>query len=116
MAEDTYDPGFQNWLKNEAVWAPIPQLTPEQEVQFQDWIKGTTWFKEFEHNYGGPPNLNDPGYNYRGAWRGGLVPGLNTEDMTFHWPSSLPNGDLLKGREHPTLIMEYQARQKAKSK
>ena len=82
-------------------------VIPNEEAQFQSWIRSTPWFSEFTQNYGQEPNLNDPNYDYRAAWKGGAAPNVrNTYDNQYHWPSSLPDGTMLKGPKHPTAWME----------
>jgi len=82
-------------------------LHPEEESKFQDWIKGTDWYKEFVRDYKETPNLNDPQYDYRAAWKAGVQPERDPYDKNrYHWPSALPSGQMLKGKEHPTLWME----------
>ena len=84
------------------------KLAPHEEQQFQDWIKGTGWYKEFQKQYNEQPNLDDPQYDYRAAWKAGLQPERDPYDKNrYHWPSSLPSGQMLKGKEHPTAWMEY---------
>lgn len=84
------------------------KLAPHEEQQFQDWIKGTGWYKEFQKQYNEQPNLDDPQYDYRAAWKAGLQPERDPYDKNrYHWPSALPSGQMLKGKEHPTAWMEY---------
>jgi hypothetical protein len=90
----------------------IESATPAQPVageedKFQAWIKATPWYGEFKQKYGEEPDLNTPDYNYRAAWKAGVTPVVNKHDNMYHWPSSLPSGEMLKGDEHPTAWMEY---------
>ena len=87
-------------------------LAPEEEARFQSWIKSTEWFKEFNKEYNEQPNLNSPEYDYRAAWKAGIEPERDPYDKNrFHWPSSLPTGEMLKSPTHPTAWKEYFMRQ-----
>ena len=78
------------------------------EATFQNWIRGTDWFKEFVSEYGEEPDLNTKDYDYRAAWKAGVVPERDPYDKNkFHWPSSLPSGKMLKSADHPTAWKEY---------
>ena len=66
------------------------------------------WQNAFRSRFGEMPNLNDPQYDYRGAWQGGIAPQPYAPDQGFpHWPSALPSGQSLKAPEHPTAWMEH---------
>jgi hypothetical protein len=83
-----------------------------EEEQFQKWIRNTEWFKEFQREFGEPPDLNTPDYDYRAAWRAGIQPERDPYDKNrYHWPSSDPSGKMLKSEEHPTAWKEYFMRQ-----
>ena len=87
-------------------------LAPEEEDQFQKWIRSTDWYKEFNKEYKEEPNLNTPEYDYRAAWKAGIQPERDPYDKNrFHWPSSLPNGEMLKSSSHPTAWKEQFMRQ-----
>jgi hypothetical protein len=78
-----------------------------QEQAFQSWIRNTDWFKEYVMEYGEEPDLNIPEYDYRAAWRAGITPQRDPYDRNrYHWPSSLPSGEMLKSKEHPTAWKE----------
>jgi hypothetical protein len=78
------------------------------ETMFQNWIRGTDWFKEFVREYGEEPDLNTKDYDYRAAWKAGVVPERDPYDKNrFHWPSSLSSGKMLKSENHPTAWKEY---------
>jgi hypothetical protein len=77
-------------------------LPPQEEAQFQSWIKALPWYREFAQQYGAPPNLNDPDYDYRAAWKAGCEPQRHPGDGKYHWPSVAPDGTMLKGKNHPT--------------
>ena len=86
-----------------------------KENQFQRGIQATPWYSEFQQKYGETPNLDDPQYNYRAAWQGGARPERYAPDGgAYHWPSSLPNGQMLKAPDHPTAWMETFMRQTGK--
>jgi hypothetical protein len=81
---------------------------PNDESAFQNWIRGTDWFKEFKSEYNEEPDLDTKDYDYRAAWKAGLQPERDPYDNNrFHWPSSLPTGEMLKSAEHPTAWKEY---------
>jgi len=82
--------------------------TPNDESAFQNWIRGTDWFKEFKAEYNEEPDLDTKDYDYRAAWKAGVQPERDPYDNNrFHWPSSLPTGEMLKSAEHPTAWKEY---------
>src|SRR5208283_1878561 len=58
------------------------KLAPEEEQKFQSFVKGTQWHKEFQPRYGEEPNLNDPNYDLRRAWKAGVIPQL-ASDKTY---------------------------------
>lgn len=81
---------------------------PNDESAFQNWIRGTDWFKEFKAEYNEEPDLDTKDYDYRAAWKAGISPERDPYDQNrFHWPSSLPTGEMLKSAEHPTAWKEY---------
>jgi hypothetical protein len=88
-------------------WTPQNTVDPKEEAQFQTWIKALPWYSQFIRKYGSEPNLNTPDYNYRAAWKAGIVPRETPYDNIHHWPSSLPDGTMLKSENHPTAWMEY---------
>jgi hypothetical protein len=89
-----------------------------QEDMFLRKIGNTPWFKEFQQQYGEQPDLNYPGFDYRGAVAAGNMP--NTRDPydptlpqamdqiaygtkpqgTYHW------GSQNKAPDHPTMWKE----------
>jgi len=70
-------------------------------------VRRTKWFQQFSKKYGEQPNLNDPGYNYRAAWKAGLRPQDVKDDPEMqHWSSVTPSGESLKSRSHPTAWKE----------
>lgn len=88
------------------------QLSAEEEQQFQSWIRNTDWYKEFVKEFGEDPELDIPEYDYRAAWKAGIVPERDPYDKNrYHWPSSLPSGEMLKSESHPTAWKEMFMRQ-----
>jgi hypothetical protein len=88
----------------------------QREDQFQAGIRATPWFSEFVKQYGEEPDLNTPDYNYRAAWGAGIRPVRYEHDGgRYHWPSSLPNGQMLKSANHPTAWKEYYMRATGKN-
>ena len=77
------------------------QLSDKEEQEFQKWVRDTDWFKEYKTKYKEEPNLNDPNYNYRGAWKGGAKLERNPTDNQYHWPDVI-NGKMLKSPHHAT--------------
>lgn len=77
------------------------QLPVWAEAEFQNWIKSLPWYSEFQRDFGGPPDLNDPQYDYRAAWQTGVSPEKYQYDQNrYHWPSQF------KSEDHPTMWME----------
>ena len=88
----------------------------KEEKDFQEGIRKTEWFKEFKQQYGEEPNLNDKDYDYRAAWKAGLRPERYGPDKgRYHWPSSLPDGKMLKSKDHPTAWKELYMRSTGKN-
>jgi hypothetical protein len=89
------------------------KLTPEEEAQFQkDMVTKPgykDWYEAAKKDWGHAPDFDDPenDYDYRGAWKGGVVPAVYKHDGKYHWSSSLDNGQMLKAPDHPTAWMEY---------
>jgi hypothetical protein len=84
------------------------QLNPsDKESQFQSAIRNTGWFKEFVNEYGEEPDLDTKDYDYRAAMAAGIQPERDPYDKNrYHWPSSLPSGQMLKAENHPTAWKE----------
>ena len=79
--------------------AAMDGYTPE-EADFQFGIRATPWFSEFTQQHG-EPNLNDPNYDYRAAWKAGARPDVRDPgDSQYHWPSQF------KGPEHPNRFVD----------
>ena len=83
------------------------KLSKAEEAAFQRDVRRTKWFQQFSKKYGEQPDLNDPGYNYRAAWRAGVRPQDVKDDPEMqHWSSVTPSGESLKSRSHPTAWKE----------
>ena len=82
------------------------QYNFEQKNKFKDPILGKENFEEYRKRIGklNPSFLkDDPYYNLRGAYEGGLEPEYNKEDSTYHLGSRNPKtGEILKRPGHPT--------------
>ena len=83
-----------------------------QESRFLRDIARTPWFSEFAQSYGERPDLSrNADYDYRKAWAAGVRPEPDPYDGNrYHWPSSLPSGEMLKSPTHPTLWKEQYMR------
>jgi len=99
---------------------PEPRYAGLLESDFQSGIRDTPWFKEFVRQYGEEPDLRPmsenaevgPNYDYRKAWESGIRPESDPYDNNRqHWPSSLPDGEMLKSDTHPTAWKEHFMRQ-----
>ena len=90
---------------------PVSPMSFEED-QFQNWIRSTEWFKEFKNEFGEEPDLNTRDYDYRKAWKAGIVPERDPYDNNrYHWGSSNPEtGELLKAADHPTAWKEMYMR------
>jgi hypothetical protein len=70
------------------------------EDAFQRGIRDTDWHREFTAKFG-EPNLNDPNYDYRAAWKAGARPTVRDPgDGLLHWPSQF------KGENHPNRYVD----------
>ena len=96
--------------------APATKLAPAEESKFQSWIKSTEWYKEFVKEYKEEPDLNITEYDYRAAWKAGVKPERDPYDNNrYHWPSSMPDGQMLKSKDHPTAWKEEYMRETGKN-
>jgi hypothetical protein len=78
-----------------------------EERNFQKWIRTTPWFQEYVKEHGEEPNLDIDEYDYRAAWKAGVVPERDPYDKDrYHWPSVTPEGRPLKSKDHPTAWKE----------
>lgn len=85
-----------------------PMAAPAADEQkFQSWIRATPWFSEYVKEYGEEPDLNAKDYDYRAAFKAGIVPQRDPHDNNrYHWSSSTPQGVELKAKDHPTAWKE----------
>jgi hypothetical protein len=114
---------FEEW--NTKVWgqqdptpkqtAPLPGLgggktvlSSKEERAFGEFMSSNPavlkWKKEFELD-GIVPDIETPDYDYRGAWKAGIVPEPTDEGggkMRHHWGSKGIEGKDLKSESHPT--------------
>jgi hypothetical protein len=75
-------------------------MADDDEDAFQRGIRGTDWHREFTAKYG-EPNLDDPNYDYRKAWKSGARPTVrDPKDQMLHWPSQF------KGEDHPNRYVD----------
>ena len=83
-----------------------------QESRFLRGINNSPWMAEFVRQYGERPDISrNADYDYRKAWAAGVRPEPDPYDGNkMHWPSSLPNGDMLKSENHPTAWKEHYMR------
>jgi hypothetical protein len=78
-----------------------PLAAVASEDAFQTGIRQTPWFKEFKEKHGEEPNLDDPNYDYRAAWRAGSRPEVRDPgDGMLHWSSQF------KGENHPNRYVD----------
>lgn len=84
-----------------------------RESQFMRGILSTPWYSEFVKQYGEAPDLSrNADYDYRSAWASGIRPTPDPYDNNrYHWPSSLPSGQMLKSENHPTAWKEHYMRE-----
>jgi hypothetical protein len=91
-------------------------MKASEEQQFQDWIRSTPWHSEYVKEYNEEPDLDTKDYDYRAAWKAGIKPERDPHDKNrYHWPSSLPDGKMLKSEDHPTAWKEYFMRETGKN-
>ena len=88
-----------------------------REAQFQGWIKQLPWYSQFVKRYGEEPDISEKSdYDYRAAFKAGLKPEADPYDGGFHhWPSSTPDGVMLKAADHPTAWKEHYMRATGKN-
>jgi hypothetical protein len=106
-------------------WSPTT-LKPREEAAFQKWLQSTQLFNsiksEIAAENGVPVDkldnnrvlkmvLSNPDYDYRGAFKAGITETISPYDNKPHWPSSTPQGQMLKDPNHPTAWKEFFMRQ-----
>lgn len=85
-----------------------PRPTPRPDIEFEQGVKQTPWFQQFQQRFGEQPNLYAPEYDLQKAWNMGVRPTPDQYDNNFpHWPDRAPDGTMLKSPEHPTIWMQY---------
>jgi len=100
-----------------AVTANPRIMAQGQESRFVRGISSSPWFSEFSKQYGERPDISrNADYDYRKAWNAGVRPEPDPYDANrFHWPSSLPSGEMLKSETHPTAWKELYMRMTGKN-
>lgn len=93
---------MQELTADHAVAFEMTTLPPLEEKRFREAMRESGWYRTFRKDFGEPPNLNDPTYDYRGAWKQGLVP-----ESGQPWPDRATDGKWFKAPHHPTSWMEY---------
>jgi len=96
--------------------AGMTQLAPVEEKKFQEWMNTNPrvlqWKQEFVKQFGEQPEINNSDYDYRAAWKSGVVPEPDEYDENrLHWSSSTSSGKMLKGEDHKTAWKEFFMRQ-----
>jgi len=75
-------------------------LAPNDEKAFQAFMafdpNVRAWRNGFQAQYGEPPRMNDPSYDYRAAYMAGNKPQPVPGDSVWHW------GSEGKAADHPT--------------
>jgi len=92
--------------------AEMTKLSPDEEREFQSWMKSNPsvlqWKKEYKEQFGEDPEIDKSDYDYRKAWKEGLSPAPDEyDDNKMHWSSSTSSGELLKQEDHKTLWKEF---------
>lgn len=100
------DFAFPSWL------APQPMgkgpaggpWTADQERDFQNYMafdkNVRSWRSGFATKFGEQPMMDDPGFDYRKAYRAGDGPRPYAHDTMYHW------GSTGKAPDHPSAWME----------
>jgi len=82
-----------------------PKLSPQEEAQFQTWMKSLPWWQQLGGNQ--PLGYDQAGYDYRSAWKAGIQPSPVPETGEYHWPSyNQKEHTILKAPWHKTVEME----------
>lgn len=91
--------------KQFAALGAVPTPTPTRRPNpYEAEILATDWAKAYQKKYGEMPDVSDASnYDYETAWRAGVRPMMTPHDDIPHWPSSAPDGTMLKKPGHPTL-------------
>jgi len=119
-----------NWLDayqnfTSTPWSPTT-LKESDEQKFRGWLQGTKLFNSIKNDIAMENNipvkelnnnrvlemiLSNPDYDYRGAYLSGIKEVIDPRDKKPHWPSSTPDGKMLKDPSHPTAWKEFFMRQ-----
>ncbi len=106
-------------------WKPTTLKEPE-EKEFRKWLQGTQLFSSIKQEIADEQKipvdkldnnritemiLSSPDYDYRGAFLSGVKEVISPFDNKPHWPSSTPEGKMLKDPNHPTAWKEFFMRQ-----
>ena len=119
-----------NWLDAYQNFTSIPwsptTLKESDEQKFRGWLQGTKLFNSIKNDIAMENNipvkelnnnrvlemiLSNPDYDYRGAYLSGIKEVIDPRDKKPHWPSSTPDGKMLKDPSHPTAWKEFFMRQ-----
>ena len=102
-------------------WSPT-KLAPKEEKEFQKWLQNTQLFSSVKPYLAQDAGvsveklsnekalklmLEQPDYDYRGAWLDRASTSRDAHDGKIHWPSSDSRGRSLKSPEHPTAWKEF---------
>lgn len=92
--------------------AETTKLSPAEEQKFQEWMNTNPrvqqWKQEFFKQFGEQPEINNSDYDYRAAWKAGVVPEPDEYDENrLHWSSSTSSGEMLKSKDHKTAWKEF---------
>lgn len=117
---DWYD-DYQDYRRQ--TWRPM-RLSANDEQRFREDMKRTKWFRQIADDVAmSGEEISDDDileelvganadYDYRRAWANGAAPSdYAYDEERQHWPSSLPDGTMLKSPQHPTSWMEYYMRE-----
>jgi hypothetical protein len=119
-----------NWVEDfekfsKGGWS-LTTLPKDEEKKFEKWFMDTKLFKEVKQEIATENNLpiqaidnsrilemllSSKDYDYRAAWKAGIKEEVSPYDNKIHWPSSAPDGSLLKSPNHPTTWKEFFMRQ-----
>jgi hypothetical protein len=106
-------------------WSPTT-LKGEEENKFRNWLQGTQLFNSIKSDIAQENKipldrlandrvtemiLQNSDYDYRGAYKSGINEVIDPRDKKPHWPSSTPEGRMLKDPNHPTAWKEFFMRQ-----
>ena len=121
---------MSDWLEDYQKFTSMPwsptTLNAEEEGKFRNWLQETQLFNSIKSDIAKENKMpldklkNDrvmemilqgSDYNYREAWKAGIKETISPHDKKPHWPSSTPEGKMLKSPTHPTAWKEFFMRQ-----